>query len=210
LTEPTVFIIDDDPGMQRSLAVLVRSISLNVETFASAQAFLDTITPEQRGCLILDLRLPGMSGRELQSQLYQRGIDLPIIFLSGHGDIETAVAAIKEGAVDFLEKPCSGQRLLDQVQAALRLGEERRQRSERLSTVRTRLQRLSKGEYDVLQGIVAGKLYKTIAKELGLSYKTVEARRARIVKKMEVESLPELIRTVLEYQMQENMAEPNA
>src|SRR5690606_29936717 len=162
LTEPTVFIIDDDPGMQRSLAVLVRSISLNVETFASAQAFLDTITPEQRGCLILDLRLPGMSGRELQSQLYQRGIDLPIIFLSGHGDIETAVAAIKEGAVDFLEKPCSGQRLLDQVQAALRLGEERRQRSERLSTVRTRLQRLSKGEYDVLQGIVAGKLYKTI------------------------------------------------
>jgi len=196
--------------MQRSLAVLVRSISLNVETFASAQAFLDTITPEQRGCLILDLRLPGMSGRELQSQLYQRGIDLPIIFLSGHGDIETAVAAIKEGAVDFLEKPCSGQRLLDQVQAALRLGEERRQRSERLSTVRTRLQRLSKGEYDVLQGIVAGKLYKTIAKELGLSYKTVEARRARIVKKMEVESLPELIRTVLEYQMQENMAEPNA
>lgn len=210
MTEPTVFIIDDDPGMQRSLAVLVRSISLNVETFASAQAFLDTITPEQRGCLILDLRLPGMSGRELQSQLYQRGIDLPIIFLSGHGDIETAVAAIKEGAVDFLEKPCSGQRLLDQVQAALRLGEERRQRSERLSTVRTRLQRLSKGEYDVLQGIVAGKLYKTIAKELGLSYKTVEARRARIVKKMEVESLPELIRTVLEYQMQENMAEPNA
>ena len=210
MTEPTVFIIDDDPGMQRSLSVLVRSISLNVETFASAQAFLDAVTPERHGCLILDLRLPGMSGRELQSQLYQRGIDLPIIFLSGHGDIETAVAAIKEGAVDFLEKPCSGQRLLDQVQAALRLGEERRRRSQRLDAVRLRLQRLSKGEYDVLQGIVAGKLYKTIAKELGLSYKTVEARRARIVKKMEVESLPELIRAVLEYQLHEPAAEPKA
>ena len=182
MTEPTVFIIDDDPGMQRSLSVLVRSISLNVETFASAQAFLDAVTPERHGCLILDLRLPGMSGRELQSQLYQRGIDLPIIFLSGHGDIETAVAAIKEGAGDFLDKPCSGQRL----------------------------HRLSKGEYDVLQGIVAGKLYKTIAKELGLSYKTVEARRARIVKKMEVESLPELIRAVLEYQLHEPAAEPKA
>lgn len=203
MTEPTVFIIDDDPGMQQSLAVLVQSIALNVETYASAQAFLDAVTPDRRGCLILDLRLPGMSGRELQTQLQQRGIHLPIIFLSGHGDIETAVAAIKEGAIDFLEKPCSGQRLLDQVQAALRLADEWRQRDQRLNIVRERLQRLSQGEYDVLQGIVDGKPYKTIAKELGLSYKTVEARRARIVKKMEVESLPELIRMVLEYQMQQ-------
>lgn len=210
MTEPTVFIIDDDPGMQQSLAVLVQTIALNVETYASAQAFLDAVTPDRRGCLILDLRLPGMSGRELQTQLQQRGIHLPIIFLSGHGDIETAVAAIKEGAIDFLEKPCSGQRLLDQVQAALRLADEWRQRDQRLNIVRERLQRLSQGEYDVLQGIVDGKPYKTIAKELGLSYKTVEARRARIVKKMEVDSLPELIRLVLEYQLYEQPAEPKA
>lgn len=210
MTEPTVFIIDDDPGMQQSLAVLVQTIALNVETYASAQAFLDAVTPDRRGCLILDLRLPGMSGRELQTQLQQRGIHLPIIFLSGHGDIETAVAAIKEGAIDFLEKPCSGQRLLDQVQAALRLADEWRQRDQRLNIVRERLQRLSQGEYDVLQGIVDGKPYKTIAKELGLSYKTVEARRARIVKKMEVDSLPELNRLVLEYQLYEQPAEPKA
>jgi len=210
LTEPTVFIIDDDPGMQQSLAVLVQTIALNVETYASAQAFLDAVTLDRRGCLILDLRLPGMSGRELQTQLQQRGIHLPIIFLSGHGDIETAVAAIKEGAIDFLEKPCSGQRLLDQVQAALRLADEWRQRDQRLNIVRERLQRLSQGEYDVLQGIVDGKPYKTIAKELGLSYKTVEARRARIVKKMEVDSLPELNRLVLEYQLYEQPAEPKA
>ncbi len=203
MIQPTVFIIDDDPAMRRSLTALMQSISLNVETFESAQDFLDTITPDRVGCLVLDLRLPGMNGRELQSQLQQRQIELPIIFLSGHGDVETAVAAIKEGAVDFLEKPCSGQRLLEQVQAAVRLCDSQHQRRQRLDSIRERLERLSEGECEVLNGIVQGKLYKTIAKELGLSYKTVEARRARIVKKMEVESLPELIRMVLEYQMQQ-------
>lgn len=194
--------------MRRSLSGLIRSISLQVETFESAQHFLETVAPEQRGCLVLDLRLPGMSGRELQTQMQQRGIDLPIIFLSGHGDVETAVAAIKDGAVDFLEKPCSGQRLLERVQAAIRLCDQRHRRKEQLATVRERLQRLSEGERDVLQGIVEGKLYKTIAKDLGLSYKTVEARRARIVKKMEVDNLPELIRTVLEYQLMEAQLQP--
>ncbi len=210
----TVYIVDDDPDICRSLSTLVRSIRLPVETYESAQRFLAAVTPEHSGCVIIDLRLPDMSGRELQARLKEVRARLPVLFLSAFGDIETAVAAMKDGAVDFLVKPCSGPRLLDRVKAAMQRCEAGREQIQRFANVRERLELLSPGERDVLDGIVAGKPYKTIAKELGLSYKTVEARRGRIVRKLDVESMPELVRMVLEFQLNElasrTEAEPDA
>ncbi len=189
--------------MRSSLSLLLNTIRLPVKTYETASELLAAITPSCRGCLILDLRLPDMSGRELQAKLRQRNAHLSILFLSAYGDIETAVAAMKDGAVDFLEKPCTAQRLLDRVQAAVQRNESEYERRTRFDSVRERIELLSPGERDVLAGIVAGKPYKIIAKELGLSYKTVEARRGRLVKKMEVDSMPELVRMVLEFELHE-------
>jgi FixJ family two-component response regulator len=196
--EHTVFVVDDDDAFRDSLQVLFESVGLEVETFASAASFLDGLDPERRGCLVLDVRMPGMSGLELQSRLNERGISLPIIFITGHGDVPMAVRAMKSGAVDFLTKPFSHQELLDLVQVALEGAAEQRQREADRRTVLERLQRLTPREEEVMQLVVEGQANKIIAHRLGISQRTVEIHRSQVMKKMEAASLAELVRMVLE------------
>lgn len=207
IAEPTVFIVDDDPGVRKSLRLLMQSVKLPAETFETAQEFLDKFEPERPGCVLLDLRLPNMSGLELQQRLAAKGARLPVIFITGHGDIPTAVHALQAGAIDFIEKPFRGQALLDRIQKALQLDAEARVERVQHQETANRLELLSRGEREVLEGMCAGKPYKVIAKELELSYKTIEARRAKIVKKMQVDNLPALMRIVMSYR-QWNSVQP--
>lgn len=192
--QPIVFVVDDDPAMRESLRWLIESVSLNVQTFDSAQAFLDGYQLEQWGCLVLDIRMPGLSGLDLQERMLDQGIDLPIIFVTGHGDVQMAVRAIKSGAVDFLEKPFSDQTLLDRIQQSIARHRELREEAARRNEIEQRLLNLSRRERDVFERVVAGMSNRAIAEELGLSPKTVEVHRARVMEKMRARSLPELVR----------------
>jgi FixJ family two-component response regulator len=192
-----VFVVDDDEAVRASVAMLLESVALKVETFASARAFLDAWTADRPGCLVLDLRMPGLSGLELQEQLAARGSRLPIVFLTGHGDVPDAVAAMRRGAVDFLRKPFRDQDLLDRIQQALELDRARRADAEERGRIRARLERLTPREREVLERVVAGAPNKVIAGELGLSERTVEIHRSRVMAKMEATSLAELVRLVL-------------
>ena len=184
--QPTVFVVDDDPAVRDSLRLLLESVGLVAETFSSPHQFLDTIVPEQPGCVLLDIRMPGMSGLELQRRLVARGITMPVIIITGHGDVTTAVQAMKTGAVDFLEKPFNDQALLDRIHAAIsRDTQARRARAEQ--------------DEVVLDLIIAGKANTVIAVDLRISEKTVEAHRARAMDKMQVRSTADLVRTVLLY-----------
>ncbi len=199
LQQPTVFVVDDDPAVRDSLRLLLESVGLVAEAFSSPHQFLDAIVPEQPGCVLLDIRMPGMSGLELQRRLVTRGISIPVIIITGHGDVTTAVQAMKTGAVDFLEKPFNDQVLLDRIHNAISCDTQaRRSRAER-DEVGRRLAALSPREVEVLDLIIAGKANKVIAVELGISEKTVEAHRARIMDKMQVRSAADLVRTVLLY-----------
>jgi FixJ family two-component response regulator len=204
MNPPTVFVIDDDPAVRKSLRLLIQSVNLPVETYESGQEFLDRIDGSRPGCVILDLRMPGISGLELQQRLAVRHITMPIIFISGHGDLPSAVSAMRAGAVDFLEKPFRGQALLDRVHQALRQDAQRRELEINQAETAARLALLTPPERAVLDLMAAGKPYKAIAKELGISYKAVEGRRARIMKKMQADSMPELIQRVLAFQLAEN------
>ncbi|RJP42527.1 MAG: DNA-binding response regulator [Phycisphaerales bacterium] len=177
--------------------MLVRSVGMSVATFPSAQEFLNRYNAEQPGCLILDVRMPGMSGLELQRRLKDCGVDIPIIIITGHGDVPIAVRAMKDGAVEFLEKPFSKQILLEHVRDALRRDGERRSAAARQADVETRLARLSKREREVMELVVSGKVSKEVAAELGISKKTVDVHRTRVMHKMEVGSLPELVEMVV-------------
>jgi FixJ family two-component response regulator len=201
MSSPTVFVIDDDLAIRKSLSLLVQSVKLPVESFETAQEFLDVYDPSRSGCLVLDLRMPGLSGLELQQRLAARSIRIPIIFISGHGDLASAVGAMRAGALDFLEKPIRGQVLLDRIHQALE--KDARYRAEAVSHAETEalLATLSPPERSVLDRMAAGKPYKVIARELGVSYKAVEGRRARIMRKMRAENLSELLRRVLTYQL---------
>jgi two-component system, LuxR family, response regulator FixJ len=195
--EPTVFLVDDDPAVLRSLTALVEVVFPCVKAFSSAADFLDDFETPCSGCLVLDVAMPGINGLELQRKLVQDKIDLPIIFITGHGNIQMAVSAIQAGAVDFLEKPIREQELWDSIRKALEIDTQNRRRKARRQQVEEHLALLSEGERAVLNSILEGKLNKEIAVELGLSNRTVEDRRARLMKKMNARSVAELVRLAM-------------
>lgn len=206
--DPIVHIIDDDHAMVESLSWIIESIGLRVKTHVRAQDFLDEYDPQQHGCLLLDVRMPGMSGPELQTKLNEQGLPtLPIIFISGHGDVPLAVRVMKAGAIDFLTKPFNDQVLLESINKALRIDKSNREKRQESAQARAKFALLSPREVQVLQGIVAGKPNKVISAELKISLKTVEAHRASVMKKMSVKSVPELVKLVLTNSIQEEVAE---
>ncbi len=193
----TVFVVDDDEAMRNSLAWLIESEGLRVETFESAQSFLAACYPGRGGCLLLDVRMPGMSGLELQEHLRHRQIRLPVIIITGHGDVPMAVRAMKAGAVDFIEKPFDDETLLATIQRALELDAYQRSQQAGRAEIAARLAQLTPREHEVMLMVTDGMSNKEIANELSVSAKTVEAHRARVMEKMEARSLAELVRMVL-------------
>jgi FixJ family two-component response regulator len=194
LEQPIVFVIDDDDSVRRSLERLLRSVDLDVETFASAQDFLRKPMPDRPACVVLDLRLPGPSGLELQESLNRSGHDVPIVFISGHADVPSSVRAIKAGAVDFLQKPFSDQALLDIIHGALRRDREARRDRAEIASIRVRFDMLTPRERDVLRLVIQGRLNKQIAGDLGISEKTVKFHRGRVMEKTQAGSVAELVR----------------
>lgn len=192
----TVFVVDDDLAVRQSLALLIRSMGLTVEAFESAQALLAVCEPARAGCVVLDIRMPGMSGLELQEELYRRAIELPVIFITGHGDVAMAVRAMKLGAVDFIEKPFNDQHLLDRINQALEVDRAARAARAERATLVSRITLLSPREREVMDRIVAGQANKVIAIELGLSERTVEIHRAKVMTKTGARSLAELVTMV--------------
>jgi FixJ family two-component response regulator len=192
--EQTVFIVDDDADVRDALALLMRAASLRAETFASARELLQRLGPDDTGCAVLDVRMPGMTGLELQAELHKRRIRLPIIFLTGHGDVPLAVKAMKAGAVDFIQKPLDEHRLVLAVMNALK--SDASQARARPADVE-KLNALSRRELDVLHQMLDGKQNREIAEALCISVKTVEFHRANIREKLGVSSLPEMFRLVL-------------
>jgi FixJ family two-component response regulator len=198
MLDPTVFIVDDDDAVLDSIAELVMSVGLRAATFRSAQQFLDTFKTEQPGCLVLDVRMAHKSGLALQEELNAVGVHIPIVFISGHGDISVAIKAIKAGAVDFVQKPYREQQLLDSINEALRRDAETRRANGGSNGLAGRIAALSERERDVLEHVVRGLSSKAIAKELGISYRTVELHRSHIMEKLRVRSAAELIRLMME------------
>ncbi len=196
-TEPTVFIVDDDPAVRQALTVLIRSMRLRAEAYESAQQFLDSDGVTRPGCLLLDVRMPGISGLELLEQLNRSAVHMPAIVMSAYGDVPMVVRAMKAGAVNFLEKPCRDQQLWEAIQEGLRWDAVHHQQVLLQTKLSHRLQRLTAGEHQVLQRLIDGKSNKTIAAELVLSVRTIEVRRAKLMNKMKAESLAELIRLTL-------------
>jgi len=190
---PTVFVVDDDAAVRQSLTLLIRSMALPAEGYDSAQDFLERGDPARPGCLVLDIRMPGMSGLELQDELVRRGFVLPVIFITGHGDVSMAVRAMKHGAVDFIEKPFNDQILLERINQALEIDRQRRRAQAERAEIGRRLETLSPREHEVMERIVAGQANKVIAIELGLSERTVELHRAKVMSKTEARSLAELV-----------------
>lgn len=189
----TIFVVDDEPDVRAALSMLIKSVGLKPEIYESPQAYLEAYDPDRSGCLVLDMRMPGMSGLELQAELAKMGPHPPIIMISGHGEIPNAVQAVQSGAVDFLQKPVSDQLLLDRIQQALRLDVENRRNYTERHELQSRYDTLTPREREVMQGVIAGKLNKTIADELSVSTRTVEIHRAHVMEKMEAESLSALV-----------------
>ncbi len=194
--EQQIFIVDDDADVRDTLALLLQAAAYRVRCFASAREFL-AMAPEGGGCLIADIRMPGMGGLELQEEIARAGLTLPVIFITGHGDVSLAVKAMKSGAVDFIEKPFEGETLLAGVEKALKMGRAWRDREAEALAARTLLAALTPRERDVLEQLVQGRPNKVAAFELGISPRTVEIHRARIMGKMKARSLSDLVRAVL-------------
>jgi RNA polymerase sigma factor (sigma-70 family) len=190
----TVFIVDDDPAIRIGMQALMESVNIEHEIFASADEFLKREEDHRAGCLVLDIRMPGLGGLELQEELISRGNTLPIIFITGHGDVPMAVDAMQKGAVDFIQKPFRDQELLDRIREALLTDKERREQLEQHAEVESRLQKLTNREHEVFDLVVTGKPNKVIAYELDVSQRTVEIHRARVMEKMEARSLADLVR----------------
>jgi FixJ family two-component response regulator len=190
----TVFVIDDDPSMRRSLDSLLRSVGLEVRLFSSAPEFLQAASADGPGCLVLDVRLPGMSGLAFQQELARAGVALPIIFITGHGDVSMSVRAMKAGATEFLTKPFDDQVLLDAVHAAIERDRARRQDEAGLAALRARYDGLTERERQVMGHVVAGSVNKRIADQLGLSVVTIKVHRGQVMRKMQAKSLADLVR----------------
>lgn len=195
--EQTVFVVDDDEGIRDGLGMLLATVGQPYEAFASATEFLDAYDPNRRGCMVLDIRMPRISGLELQQLLNERGSDLPIIFITGHGDIPMAVEAMRHGALDFIRKPFREQDLLDRINEALDVELVRRKRSIEREDLVAKIGSLSDRERAVFEGVADGDMNKVIAFDLGISERTVEVHRANAMKKLGVRTLAELIRIKL-------------
>jgi two-component system response regulator FixJ len=195
--QPTVYIVDDDQATRKSLRWLVETLGVPVQTFHCAVSFLDAYDASMPGCLVLDMMMPGMNGLELQRTLIERGIEIPVIVLTGYADVPTAVRALKNGAVEFLEKPFNDDVLLEQIRKALALDTRRRSERGSLEIVRERMARLTRRESEILELVVEGLSSKEIAGRLVVSFKTVEAHRAKVMRKMEAESVAQLVRMVV-------------
>ena len=189
-----VFVVDDDESMRRSLATLLRSVGLDARVFSTPQEFMEAKRPDAPGCLVLDVRLPGMSGLAFQEQLAKQGIALPIIFITGHGDVPMTVRAMKAGAVEFLTKPFDHQVLLDAIHGAIERDRRGRRDAAQIAEVQARYRALTEREREVFGLVVAGRLNKQIAADLGLSVVTVKVHRGQLMRKMSAKSIVDLVR----------------
>jgi FixJ family two-component response regulator len=197
MSQPTVYIVDDDADVRAATSLLLETAGYRSALYSGSEELLAALTPQAAGCLVLDVRLPGRNGLSLQRELAQRGIRLPIVFITGHGDVPMAVQAMNEGAFDFLEKPLDDDALLDRVARALERDAERREHEANISDIEDRLARLTPREREVMEGILEGKLNKVIGHELGMSTRTVEVHRARVMDKLGVRNASEMVRLVL-------------
>ncbi len=193
----TVFVVDDDQEVRAALKLLLQSVGLNVEDFGSAQEYLDQFDPNEAGCLILDVRMPGINGLELQAQLKKQPLHPPIIIITGHGDVPMAVRAMQAGAMHFIEKPFSDQELLDSVYRAIEHDARERGKAMKLADIQERFNRLTPREREVMDMVVEGKRNKVIAGDLNVSQSTVEAHRSRVMEKMEADSISALMRMAI-------------
>jgi two-component system response regulator TtrR len=201
---PTAYIVDDDEAIRTLWRWLMESNGIAVRTFATAVEFIECYAPGAAGCLVLDLRLPGMSGLELQEYLKKKGVEIPIVFVTAHGDVATAVTALKGGAVDFIEKPFSYRQVLSIIEKAFQRDAESRDRRARHLRTAGRIAKLTERERAVLQRVIEGKQNKVIAGELDISVKTVEFHRSKLMEKMSVDSVAELVQLTLGFSLMES------
>ena len=192
--QQVVFVVDDDSGLRDALSSLFRSVGLQVKTYASATEFLQSKLPDKPSCMVLDVRLPGLSGLDFQAELAKANIRIPIVFMTGHGDIPMTVRAMKAGAVEFLPKPFRDQDMLDAVQAGLEIDRDQRRHAADLSKVRVSFETLTPREQEIMGLVTAGLMNKQIAGEIGVSEVTVKLHRGNVMRKMEAKSLAELVR----------------
>ena len=196
LDEPLVYLVDDDEAVRDALGLLLRSVGLQSKLYASALEFLEDYDPERHACLVADIRMPGLSGLELQQRLNEQHAEIPIIFITGHGDVPMAVNAMKSGATDFIQKPFRDQDLLDRIHKALQQDKASRASGAQARAIRDRLKLLTPRELEVMQRVVRGQANKVIAMDLGVSQRTVELHRARVMRKLKMRSLAELVQSV--------------
>jgi FixJ family two-component response regulator len=193
---PLIYLVDDDEAVRDALGFLFRSIGIECAAYASALDFLECYDADRHACLVADIRMPGLSGLELQQRLSEQGMTIPIIFITGHGDVPMAVNAMKSGAADFLQKPFRDEELIDRIYKALQLDRERRASRAEGDTIRARIESLTPRENEVMQRVVRGHANKVIAMDLGVSQRTVELHRARVMRKLKMRSLAELVHAV--------------
>lgn len=194
--EPLVYVIDDDEAVRDSLRMLLESVGLAHEVYASALEFLDAYDPDKHACVVTDIRMPGLSGLELQQRLLESHTEIPLIFITGHGDVPMAVNAMKRGAADFIQKPFRDQDLIDRIHKALQQDKTRRAARLEERVIRERLETLTPREAEVMERVVSGQANKVIAMDLGVSQRTVELHRARVMRKLRMRSLAELVQAV--------------
>jgi two-component system response regulator FixJ len=193
---PLIYLVDDDNAVRDSLGMLFKSIGVAHEAYASALDFLERYEPKRHACLVTDIRMPGLSGLELQQRLNEQGVELPVIFITGHGDVPMAVSAMKSGAADFIQKPFRDQDLIDRIHKALELDKVRRVTRAEEQAIRARIALLTPREAEVMERVVRGQANKVIAMDLGVSQRTVELHRARVMRKLKMRSLAELVHAV--------------
>jgi len=204
-SEPLIYVVDDDAAVCDSLTLLLKSVSLKTQAYRSASEFLEHYDPRQHACLVADIRMPGMSGLELQAVLKRLGAPIPLIFITAYGDVPMAVDAMKSGAIDFIEKPFRDQDLLDRVHQALALDRQRRADEQRVESIRKRLATLTPRESEVMQCVVRGQSNKVIAMDLGVSQRTVEIHRAHVMRKMGARSVAMLVSNVQSAQSDDSL-----
>ena len=196
--QPTVFVVDDDSGVRSSIRILLKSVGIHTTVFASAREFLAAFDPTQPGCMVLDIRMPGMSGMELQLELNRLGAIIPVVFITGHGDVPMAVEAMQQGAFDFLQKPFRDQELIHRIQKALERDAAQRAALQQTDAIKARLDSLTPREREVLELLADGKQNKVMAAALGLSQRTVEIHRSNVMDKMQAKSVAQLVRMLLD------------